>query len=176
MAEDKKDSPDYEVGYGKPPQHSKFKKGQSGNPKGRPPKEKGPIKLDMEELLDGPRRVTVGGKESYFSATEIGLRKTLEKAIKQKSVREIAYLFELFEKYGAIQPGEEIFQGGVVTLPSNRMPFQMALGLFERFGFPPWNRRQLIEGSKAYRATCSEKQRKIDDEIGYPDLILGEEE
>jgi hypothetical protein len=26
----------YEVGYGKPPRHSKFKKGQSGNPKGRP--------------------------------------------------------------------------------------------------------------------------------------------
>jgi hypothetical protein len=27
---------DYEVGYGKPPLHSRFKKGQSGNPRGRP--------------------------------------------------------------------------------------------------------------------------------------------
>ena len=26
----------YEVGYGKPPLHSRFKKGQSGNPKGFP--------------------------------------------------------------------------------------------------------------------------------------------
>ena len=26
----------YEVGYGKPPKHTRFKKGQSGNPKGRP--------------------------------------------------------------------------------------------------------------------------------------------
>ena len=26
----------YEVGYGKPPQQAQFKKGQSGNPKGRP--------------------------------------------------------------------------------------------------------------------------------------------
>ena len=26
----------YSVGYGKPPVHSRFKKGQSGNPKGRP--------------------------------------------------------------------------------------------------------------------------------------------
>ena len=26
----------YEVGYGKPPKHTQFKKGQSGNPKGRP--------------------------------------------------------------------------------------------------------------------------------------------
>jgi hypothetical protein len=27
---------DYEVGYSKPPQHTRFVKGQSGNPRGRP--------------------------------------------------------------------------------------------------------------------------------------------
>lgn len=27
---------DYEVGYGKPPEHGRFRKGQSGNPRGRP--------------------------------------------------------------------------------------------------------------------------------------------
>jgi Family of unknown function (DUF5681) len=27
---------DYEVGYGKPPDHTRFKRGQSGNPRGRP--------------------------------------------------------------------------------------------------------------------------------------------
>jgi hypothetical protein len=32
---DKKD--DYDVGYGKPPQNTRFKKGQSGNPRGRAP-------------------------------------------------------------------------------------------------------------------------------------------
>jgi hypothetical protein len=26
----------YEVGYGRPPKHTRFRKGQSGNPKGRP--------------------------------------------------------------------------------------------------------------------------------------------
>jgi hypothetical protein len=30
------DDPGYEVGYGKPPQSTQFKKGKSGNPKGRP--------------------------------------------------------------------------------------------------------------------------------------------
>ena len=35
MPRDKKS--DYEVGYGKPPRHTRFGKGQSGNPRGRPP-------------------------------------------------------------------------------------------------------------------------------------------
>nr|WP_306262013.1 DUF5681 domain-containing protein [Pararhizobium sp. IMCC21322] len=30
------DNADYEVGYAKPPQSSRFKPGMSGNPKGRP--------------------------------------------------------------------------------------------------------------------------------------------
>jgi hypothetical protein len=30
------DKPDYEVGYGKPPPHTRFVQGLSGNPRGRP--------------------------------------------------------------------------------------------------------------------------------------------
>jgi Family of unknown function (DUF5681) len=37
---------DYEVGYGKPPLHTRFRKGQSGNPAGRPPRPK-----DLAEAL-----------------------------------------------------------------------------------------------------------------------------
>ena len=40
MSKDDKDA-DYEVGYGKPPETTRFKKGQSGNPKGRPAGAKG---------------------------------------------------------------------------------------------------------------------------------------
>lgn len=37
---------DYKVGYGKPPKHTRFAKGQSGNPRGRPRKRKAqPMKL-----------------------------------------------------------------------------------------------------------------------------------
>jgi hypothetical protein len=31
-----RDGHDYNVGYGRPPRHTRFKKGQSGNPNGRP--------------------------------------------------------------------------------------------------------------------------------------------
>jgi hypothetical protein len=33
---DEKDAGGYEVGYGKPPKNTRFQKGSSGNPKGRP--------------------------------------------------------------------------------------------------------------------------------------------
>ncbi len=38
----------HEVGYGKPPKHTQFKKGQSGNPRGRPKGTKN-LKTDLME-------------------------------------------------------------------------------------------------------------------------------
>ena len=44
------DDGDYEVGYGKPPKHSRFQPGMSGNRKGRPKGARG-LKTDLEEEL-----------------------------------------------------------------------------------------------------------------------------
>jgi hypothetical protein len=51
---------DYEVGYGKPPRHTRFVKGQSGNPRGRPCGAKNFTTL-LEEALDEPVTVTESG-------------------------------------------------------------------------------------------------------------------
>src|ERR1700720_3357740 len=40
----------YPVGYGRPPQHTRFRKGQSGNPGGRPGPKRG-LKLDFVGAL-----------------------------------------------------------------------------------------------------------------------------
>lgn len=46
----------YEVGYGKPPKSTQFKKGQSGNPNGRPrhPRKRGDLDEMMMRILQSP--------------------------------------------------------------------------------------------------------------------------
>lgn len=58
MLTDKED--DYEVGYGKPPRHTRFIKGQSGNPRGRPPGAKN-LKTLLSEALNETVIVTENG-------------------------------------------------------------------------------------------------------------------
>ena len=47
---------DYEVGYGKPPKYTRFKPGQSGNPRGRP---KGTKNLKTDLIVELGERIVV---------------------------------------------------------------------------------------------------------------------
>ena len=53
-------NPDYEVGYGKPPRETRFTKGQSGNPRGRPSGAKN-LKTLLSEALNEPVIVIENG-------------------------------------------------------------------------------------------------------------------
>ena len=64
---------DYEVGYGKPPAKTKFQKGKSGNPRGRPKWRNRP-----EEPLDF-QKALIAELKSPITITEAGKKKTVTK-------------------------------------------------------------------------------------------------
>ena len=74
-------SEDYEVGYGKPPEHTRFKKGQSGNSKGRPEGSKN-FSTDVKAALQAPVRVNSDGRPRTVSTQEATLMRLREKALK----------------------------------------------------------------------------------------------
>jgi hypothetical protein len=61
---------EYAVGYGRPPQHTRFKPGQSGNPAGkRKPRES--IDTMIARLQRDKVRVTVQGHEKWLTKLEV---------------------------------------------------------------------------------------------------------
>jgi hypothetical protein len=60
---------DYEVGYGKPPRHSRFVKGRSGNPRGRPRGAKSFSAL-LSDKLNEPVTVAENGGRRKISKRE----------------------------------------------------------------------------------------------------------
>ncbi len=57
---------EYEVGYRRPPKTTRFKPGQSGNPKGRPAKARN-FKSDVKKTLETPIRLVKDGKPQTVS-------------------------------------------------------------------------------------------------------------
>lgn len=60
----------HDAGYRRPPKHSQFPKGKSGNPNGRP---KAPIGISIKEILDGDQRGKNGEVVSRRTAIVIAL-------------------------------------------------------------------------------------------------------
>ena len=84
----------YEVGYGKPPKHSQFRPGQSGNPAGR---RKGVrnLETDVKRTLKVPVKVKEGGRSRKISTQEGALMVLREKALKAMRARSIVFLSSL---------------------------------------------------------------------------------
>ena len=72
---------DYEVGYKKPPGRSRFRKGRSGNPKGRPKGTKN-LKTDLMEELAEQMKVRENGQDRRVSKQRAMVKSLTAKAIK----------------------------------------------------------------------------------------------
>jgi hypothetical protein len=90
------------IGYGKPPKHTQFKKGQSGNPKGRPKKPKNLpaliLKLFGEKIV-----VKSSGRRHSMTKLEALLVQLINKALSgdMKALREV---IRLREKVQELEP------------------------------------------------------------------------
>lgn len=95
-----KGSDSYSVGYKNPPKNTQFKKGQSGNPKGRPKegeRVKGIRTLLFEKLASPMQMRTPEGVQSITHREGIVYR-VLDKAIKQGDYRTIMFLLNVERK------------------------------------------------------------------------------
>ncbi len=110
MEESDKQAPEppYTVGYGRPPRHTRFRKGRSGNPKGRPKGSK-PAKTLLQEALSAPVAVTEGGSTRVIEQRHALFKAMVAKAIKG-DVRAAALAVNLMEKFGINRADGEDFK------------------------------------------------------------------
>jgi hypothetical protein len=96
----------YEVGYKKPPSGTRFAKGQSGNPKGRPKGAKGLANL-VTKVGRERIRVQVNGRARTMTKLEGIVLQLSNKALsgEDRAAREILHLHSLYE--GSEQSGTQ---------------------------------------------------------------------
>ena len=130
---------DYEVGRGKPPKESRYKKGQSGNLSGRP--KRVPI-IDpgtVVEAVDNEDIVVVeNGRRKRMAKAEVEFRQLFTSALKGdlKTARLIVSMASIYFAPGVRTQGEYEFMGHSEAI--------------KRFGRKWWKRVKELNMSRGY--------------------------
>jgi len=97
----------YEVGYGRPPKHSQFQPGQSGNPNGRPKGAMSPFTLLRQELQS---KVTLreNGKVTVVTKLEAIMKRVVADTLSGKPAptKMLFTLLHIFEAQDAATPDD----------------------------------------------------------------------
>lgn len=96
---------DFEVGRGRPPKHSQFKPGQSGNPKGRPRGSANASKI-VERALNRKVSVRKGGKKQTMSTLQAITESQSVKAL-QGDRHAANFIVSIGTKAGIIRPNQD---------------------------------------------------------------------
>ena len=97
---------DYPVGYARPPQEHRFKKGESGNPRGRP-KGTNNFRFDVMATLKAPVPIMENGKPRTVSTQLAVLMRLREKALKGDAKALDRYL-QLAGSYNNAEPEQSV--------------------------------------------------------------------
>jgi hypothetical protein len=89
------------AGYKRPPQHSKFKPGRSGNPKGRP---KGALNLETDLTQELSEKIVIreGERSLELSKQRALLKSVVAKAFKG-DIRAASLVFQLMAKFVVLE-------------------------------------------------------------------------
>lgn len=82
------------VGYASPPKHTQFKKGKSGNPKGRPPNKV--LHTVIEDVLNEKVTLIIKGQKVEMTKKEAVIQQLLNESMKGKSAatKNLIYLLK----------------------------------------------------------------------------------
>ena len=96
---------EYKVGYGKPPKSGQFKRGKSGNPKGRP---RGSLKLATDLAAELNEQITVreDGKPRRVSKQRALIKSLMAKAL-QGDIRANSAVLSLYARVINDLPDDE---------------------------------------------------------------------
>jgi hypothetical protein len=97
---------DYQVGYGKPPRHSRFQKGRSGNPRGRPKGVQSFARL-VHRAFNEKVAIKENGERRIITKQQAALKQLVNKAA-SGDTRAICEMLKL--------------QAALEQLPENRAP------------------------------------------------------
>ena len=96
---------DYEVGYGRPPKHTRFKSGKSGNPSGRPKGSRN-VSTILTKALGRKVRVRDGERVRDITVLDAAIERLTRQAA-AGDVRSIKIMLELIQQTGGFGTGVE---------------------------------------------------------------------
>jgi Family of unknown function (DUF5681) len=97
---------EYTVGYGRPPQHTRFQPGRSGNPKGRPKGSKSVSTLFAEELAQTVNLIE-NGRRKKMSKRQALVKQTVNKALSNVE-KAVALVFDEIRRCEELAPVQQV--------------------------------------------------------------------